>query len=243
MASSKIIVNIQTPFRHRNTLLPRGRQIAYSINNDEDMMDLFNLMNNPMSKNGVYMGESDKKLYEKYVRHKYDRFGNSAFKQSTEMSTSYLEPPQDPENSPFLNPISISKKGDTETKENSEEEVEKSISMLLAESEDKSKLQQAKEELDQQETVDTRIVEEVVEENTEDKSVHIEDLKREFEERFEHLSSAHYTKIQDRAKELEIEYTVKDDTILEILENEFLESAINLGIEDTLEELVESKKK
>jgi len=240
MASSKIIVNIQTPFRHGNRLLPRGQQMVYSISNDKDMKDLFNLMNNPMSKNGVYLGEADRKLYDKYVREKYDRFGNSAFKESVEMNTSYLQPPEEPVESPYLNAVSLSKKGDQYPKNDSQQNVEKSITTLLAESETRDKSEYVKEDLVEQEHIETVSVED--EDNT-DNSINVEDLKREFEERYDHLVSAHYTKIQDRAKELNIEYTVKDDTILEILEAEFLESAVNFGIEETLDELLKSKNK
>lgn len=254
MAASKIIVNIQTPFVHKNGLLPRGKQLAYSISNEDDMRELFSLMNNPRSRNGVYMSERDKELFDKHVKSKYDRFGNSVFRESNEMNSAYLTPPLDPEESPFLNPVVMSKKEDETVDTESNEEVEKGITTLLMESEKKesedssSQEDKSVEEVNSQDSSnieETTQVEEVskTEDTVIDKSVFEEDLKKQFEERFEHLTDAHYKKIQERAESLGIEYTVKDATILEILENEFLESAINLGIEDTLEELLNSKKK
>lgn len=236
MASSNILVTIQTPFIHKNVLLPRGKQLAYSINNQKEMRELYELMSNPHAVQGVYLSEQDKKNYDKYIKEKYDLFGNKLFRNVSEMNSSYLEPPIEPEKSPFLNPVVISKKEDKSLQEKDiEEKIEMGLSTLLM---DNNSLENKEETLERNKKVRVKEEKEEIEILKEEQKI---ELEEEVNKRFNHLTSAHYTKIQDRAAELNIEYTVKDKTILEIIKVEFQENAKQLKLEDYLDELINSK--
>ncbi|MEI2418774.1 hypothetical protein V6O07_00740 [Arthrospira platensis SPKY2] len=169
MASSNILVTIQTPFRHKNALLPRGKQFIFAVNNKKEMMDLYELMINPHSVQGVYMSDQDKEIYDKYLRETYDSSGNKLFRDSFEMVSSYLEPPSEPDQSPFLNPVVISKKDAVVLEEKKvEQSVEKGISELLIENKSFDKNKESDLNIEEIEHENKVILEEEEEEEEEE---------------------------------------------------------------------------